>query len=62
MNHRDDHDDDDNRITRSLAGLALVLALAVGSLYLVQRLRVASELQDCLMSGRSNCAPIGEQP
>jgi hypothetical protein len=57
MTKRDD-DDDDNRITRSLAGLAVVLALAVASLYLVQHLRAVSDLQDCLMSGRTNCAPI----
>lgn len=50
--------EDDERRTRSLAALALILALALASLYLVQRLRAVSELQDCVMSGRSNCAPI----
>ncbi len=54
----DDDDDDDNRITRSLAGVAVILFLAVACLLLVRELRSASNLQDCLMSGRTNCAPI----
>jgi hypothetical protein len=48
----------DDRRTRSLAALAVILFLAVIAIYLVQRLRTAAELQDCLMSGRTNCAPI----
>ena len=46
------------RITRSLAGVAVILFLAVACLLLVRELRSASNLQDCLMSGRTNCAPI----
>jgi len=62
-----DHDDEDrdengaDRSTARLAGLALILLLAVLGLFLVQKLRSESALEDCLMSGRSNCAPIGEQ-
>jgi hypothetical protein len=51
-------DDDDNRLTRSLAGLAAILLLAVIAIFLFQRLKAMSDLQDCLMSGRTNCAPI----
>jgi hypothetical protein len=51
-------DDEENRLTRSLAGLAAILLLAFIALFLVQRLRAVSNLQDCLMSGRTNCAPI----
>lgn len=51
-------DDEDNRLTRSLAGLAAILLLAFIAVFLVQRLRAVSDLQDCLMSGRTNCAPI----
>jgi hypothetical protein len=51
-------DDEDNRLTRSLAGLAAILFLALIALFLVERLRTASNLEDCLMSGRTNCAPI----
>ena len=52
-------DDDDqegaNRQTQSLAGLAVVLALVIVCLYLVHLLHAKSVLEDCLMSGRTNC-------
>jgi hypothetical protein len=57
----DDDDDDDNRRTRSLAGMAIILFLAVACLFLARELRSASNLQDCVMSGRTNCAAI-ERP
>ena len=47
--------EEQNRQTRSLAALALVLALAVGALFLVQHLRRAGAIEDCLMAGRLNC-------
>jgi hypothetical protein len=53
------HDDDeDDRITSSLAGLAVILFLAVIALALMRRIGVATDLQDCVMSGRIDCAPI----
>ncbi|MFI5022867.1 MAG: hypothetical protein ACHQRJ_14610 [Alphaproteobacteria bacterium] len=64
MPNSDDEDPDENgadRSTARLAGLALILLLAVLGLFLAQKLRSESALEDCLMSGRSNCAPIGEQ-
>ena len=48
-------DDDGSRQTRTLAALALVLALAVGAFFLVQQLRREGSIEDCLMAGRSNC-------
>jgi hypothetical protein len=42
--------------------LLFLIALAVGGWFLVQRLWEISKLQDCLMSGRKNCAPIDPQP
>lgn len=42
----------------ALLGLAIVLALVVGGLLLARALRHTSEVQDCVMSGRTNCAPI----
>lgn len=54
MNDRGDKDDSE-RQTRSLAGLAVVLALAVAALFLVQHLRREGQIEDCLMAGRSNC-------
>ena len=39
-------------------GLVVVLLLVAGGLYLVHVLRATSQLQDCVMSGRTNCAPV----
>ena len=43
------------RQTEGLVGIVVVLLLLVGGLFLVQQLRSAAMLQDCLMSGRRNC-------
>jgi hypothetical protein len=32
--------------------------LVLGGLFLVYKLKAMSELQDCVMQGRTNCAPI----
>jgi len=52
--------DDDSRPPRSraLIGLILMAALVVVAVYLVHALREESLREDCLLSGRSNCAPI----
>ena len=42
----------------AVIGLILVLALVVAGYYLVNALRQNAALEDCLMSGRKNCAPI----
>ncbi|WP_428534316.1 hypothetical protein [Rhodopila sp.] len=51
----DSEDRDARRQTASLAGVAITLLLLVGGLFLVQQLRSASVIGDCLMSGRRNC-------
>jgi len=38
--------------------LIIILALAIAGVVLVRELRERSRLEDCLMSGRTNCAPI----
>jgi hypothetical protein len=57
--HHWEGDDTDDRTaqrqTASLAGIAVILLLLVGGLFLVQQLRSASMIQDCLMAGRRNC-------
>lgn len=53
----DDHETDDRR-TAALMGLAVVLSLALAGVVLVRDLGKESKLEDCLMSGRTNCAPI----
>jgi len=39
-----------------LVGLVVVLLLVVGGLLLTHVLRGMSQLQDCALSGRSNCS------
>jgi hypothetical protein len=57
IKHPHDPDGDDRR-TRSLGGLAIILFLALIALFLVRELSKVSQLQDCVMQGRTNCAPL----
>ena len=43
---------------RAVVGLGLIAASIVGVLLVMQQLRHAAAIQDCVASGRSNCAPI----
>ncbi len=64
MSKRPDRDDDaapDGR-TRALIGLVVILMLAILGVVLVRELGQQSKLEDCLMSGRTNCAPIEVPP
>jgi hypothetical protein len=47
--------EESDRQTRSLAGLAFLLALAIAALVLVHHLKRAGDIQDCLLAGRANC-------
>ncbi len=53
---------EENRITASLAGLALALLLVVVGLFLIQQLRDKARIEDCLLSGRLNCDQLLAQP
>ncbi len=44
-----------NRQTASLAAVAVTLFLIVLGLFLVRELHAKSVLEDCMMSGRTNC-------
>ena len=44
-----------NRQTASLAALALTLLLVVVCVGLVNQLRYKTTVEDCLLSGRTNC-------
>ena len=44
--------------TPAVLGLLVVGLLVVVAYFLVTALHRKGELEDCLMSGRSNCAPI----
>lgn len=54
---RDEPEEPDRR-RGALIGLLVALLLVLGGLALARVLHDTSRLQDCLMSGRSNCAPI----
>jgi hypothetical protein len=43
---------------RALIGLLLLIGLLVAVLFVVHELQESSRMQDCLASGRTNCAPI----
>jgi hypothetical protein len=57
---RDLGDDDDEGGGRrtALIALVVVVVLALGGLWLARLLHGTSAIQDCVMSGRTNCAPI----
>jgi len=43
---------------RAVVGLGLIAVLIVGVLFIMRELQSAASLQDCVASGRTNCAPI----
>jgi hypothetical protein len=57
--NQDDKDDDQTGPRRgALIALIVVVALVAGGLWLSQALRGSGRIQDCVMSGRTNCAPV----
>jgi hypothetical protein len=46
------------RRTTALMGFIVILVLAIAGVFLVRELRISMSIEDCLMSGRRNCAPI----
>ena len=48
------------RRTAALMGFIVILVLAIAGVLLVRELRVSTSIEDCLMAGRRNCAPIHE--
>ena len=60
MTHSPNEPDDDGGGNRrgALIGLVITALLVVAGYYLMTVLRHQGQVEDCLMSGRSNCAPI----
>ena len=54
------HEPDPRR--RGLAALILVLVLIAAGIWLIWPLRSTAALQDCVMTGRTNCAPVTPVP
>jgi hypothetical protein len=43
---------------RAVVGLGLIVVLILGVLFVMGQLRHGAAIQDCVASGRTNCAPI----
>ena len=53
-----DGDQDSPRPHRALIALLAIVVLIAATMYIVHRLHEAAQIQDCVASGRTNCAPI----
>ncbi|HEY1722700.1 MAG TPA: hypothetical protein VGG27_15760 [Magnetospirillaceae bacterium] len=51
-------DDGDSGRKKALIALAVVVGLVVVSIVLLHVLKKSSDLEDCEMQGRTNCAPL----
>ncbi len=54
----DDDQEEADRQTASLAGLAVALLLVVVGLFLIHQLHHKCVVEDCLLSGRTNCDAV----
>ncbi len=55
-------EEDEARRTAALMGFIVILVLAIAGVVLVRELGENARLEDCLMTGRHNCAPIEAPP
>ncbi len=55
----DEQDDPPSR-RGPLIALVVVVALVAGGIWLSQILHDTGKIQDCVMAGRKNCAPVGQ--
>ena len=53
-----DRNEQNHARRRSLIALGVIVLLFLVGLLLVHELYQSEKLQDCLLSGRTNCAPI----
>jgi hypothetical protein len=42
----------------ALVALVVIVLLVVGTLFVMKRIHSADAIQDCVASGRTNCAPV----
>ncbi|MGA3400318.1 MAG: hypothetical protein ABSC95_13945 [Acetobacteraceae bacterium] len=54
----DEAEEEANRQTASLAGVAVTLLLLVLGVFLVHALHAEAQVEDCLLAGRSNCDAV----
>ena len=58
-----EHDEDDTGggpRRGALIALVVVAVLVLGGIWLSRTLHGVGRLQDCVMAGRHNCAPVGQ--
>jgi hypothetical protein len=54
----EDPSDEPQSARGPIAALVVLVMLVLGGLWLTHRIGMMSSLQDCVSSGRTNCAPI----
>lgn len=59
--HDPDNDPTPGPPRGALVALLLVIVLVAAVMFIMHRLNQAGQLQDCVASGRTNCAPIDTQ-
>ena len=53
-----ENEEDAERRTAALMGFIIILVLAIAGVVLMREIGRATRIEDCLMAGRRNCAPI----
>jgi hypothetical protein len=56
-----DNDEDDSSRRGPLIAMGVVVLLVVVGWFVTRALHSSTRLEDCLMSGRTNCAPVETQ-
>jgi hypothetical protein len=59
---RESEDDYRHRMTVNALGLVVTILLIIGGLWLADKILENRKIQDCVLSGRKNCAPIEATP
>jgi hypothetical protein len=50
--------DDPGRVRQLVAAVVVIMVLIAAGLWLAGALRSTGQIQDCVASGRTNCAPV----
>lgn len=53
-----EHEEDAARRTAALMGFIVILLLAIAGVVLMREISRTMRIEDCLLAGRHNCAPI----
>jgi hypothetical protein len=53
-----DQDDDPGSRRQLIAAMVVIAVIVLAGLWLTGALRRSGDVQDCVMAGRTNCAPV----